>query len=876
MKVNLSNNLKKLKVATSKVSSTVKDIFVDTNVSKETGVDAFEHLIKTRYPYLNNSLPYRLFDEKSKIFKNSDSWGIAKEIAVMSGANENNISDIHSLINTTFPEGSNYHYQFVMTGFNHVYDIISINALQHSRLYNSSAERALSDRDFYEMSAKEGFPTKDGGNYTLKDYRCYLFITTTDKDEKKLTNLSAVIDSKLQTISKVKPKNLDVEEFLTYLRNITVPNNKAVVPNDFTYNEYELINKQATEVNSKFHIDKEGILFESGNNKTKVISVTLSEAPSVFFLNQMSNLLASEKNPDKSLSSPFYISHTFSKEKKADAESKTAKKTESLSKLLKTPTAKFSPNTESEYQEYSQLSKDLDDNVYGIGSMSLELIIFSNEKDYLSDISIVESLFSEVGATASLNDDMSWQSYIFSFPFTQMKMFADIKRAGRTKRFHTGTIANTIPIIGDWKGAASGVLIPSQHNQIAFYSPFQIKADSYSFVVAGASGSGKSVSIQEIMSSELARGAQIFIQDNGESHKSFTKNAGGVFMDSASIRLNPFGNLDKKQLMDRAQERDEDGNPNAGAVAWAKQIELITTLICTMAYDSDRYDKVERAIVLKAVDQAYELEKQKANIDTIIKCIEKDNTRHPDPRKKDIVMLLEKYNSKGIYGEVFNTTNQLDETEKLFCLELNGFPDEIISVVVLAQFIALSNIVYSSRSLNYKLLVLEEFWKYAKKANKDIQDRIIEAIRTFRKFDAALCVISQTVSEFLEPNTFSNEIWQISSHKLIFRQGERISTDSGEFSDWEVERISKFRKSKDNGFSEFLLKQTSYSSTHRLFLSPMAKIQTTSSNEEVSYVNNLMITQKLSRIEAQKRATYQFYGKDAIALENYQKHKYGE
>jgi conjugal transfer ATP-binding protein TraC len=105
-----------------------------------------------------------------------------------------------------------------------------------------------------------------------------------------------------------------------------------------------------------------------------------------------------------------------------------------------------------------------------------------------------------------------------------------LHRVNLAKKTLTKEVQNLLPLVGEWKGQASpGMLLTGRRGQIFFWSPFSTaflpnaknaQTDhNYNVCIAGQSGSGKSVFMNELMVTTLGVGGRVFVLDFGQSFK---------------------------------------------------------------------------------------------------------------------------------------------------------------------------------------------------------------------------------------------------------------------------------------------------------------------------------------------------------------------
>src|SRR3546814_20524965 len=86
-------------------------------------------------------------------------------------------------------------------------------------------------------------------------------------------------------------------------------------------------------------------------------------------------------------------------------------------------------------------------------------------------------------------------------------------------------------------------MLIGRRGQPFFWSPFENAAGNHNVAVFGKSGSGKSVTLQELCASLCGACARVVVIDDGRSFVHSAKLQGGAFVDftmSSGFCLNPF------------------------------------------------------------------------------------------------------------------------------------------------------------------------------------------------------------------------------------------------------------------------------------------------------------------------------------------------
>src|SRR5699024_10013184 len=116
-------------------------------------------------------------------------------------------------------------------------------------------------------------------------------------------------------------------------------------------------------------------------------------------------------------------------------------------------------------------------------------------------------------------------TFIMSLPFC-----ADVKMEKSLMRFHTMATRHAIallPLFSDWKGNGRPMLnFVTRNGQLMNFDLYYEGGGNYNALVCARSGSGKSVLMNEMISSYLSAGARAWVIDVGKSYKKVCENLG--------------------------------------------------------------------------------------------------------------------------------------------------------------------------------------------------------------------------------------------------------------------------------------------------------------------------------------------------------------
>ena len=206
--------------------------------------------------------------------------------------------------------------------------------------------------------------------------------------------------------------------------------------------------------------------------------------------------------------------------------------------------ARFLPDLQERKSDWDIVLKALDDGQQLI-DLYHQVALFAPPESVTRAEQAARAIFRARGFELTNDTFMMSQALIGSLPMTLSGAFhADLKRM---KRVTTKTSANAVhlaPLIAEWQGTGTPVLLfGGRRGQVMQLDVYDNPAGNYNVAIAGTSGSGKSLLLNEIAAAYLGTGARVWIIDVGRSYEKACRNFGGSFIEfteNAALSLNPF------------------------------------------------------------------------------------------------------------------------------------------------------------------------------------------------------------------------------------------------------------------------------------------------------------------------------------------------
>lgn len=885
---------------------------------KRSNQDAITEMLQQQSPNMpmyHHELPYRYFDPEHKVFVNEHQgglidkfngnmgskvgYGFGREISPLAGSSPSVAESINEMICKKLPTGKKWGYQFVLTADRKVSEMIETNREIHAKNGGMYERLAQYQADMANKALKDGFNNGfgNGARFDLKNYRSFFFVNTLEDNLKKLLEVKEETENDLSAIG-TSFRDMDAEDLIAYVEGMVNHNASKTTLARVNYNPCEELSKQVydrtTRINTanprfidiKFHdstthdIDKPV--------KTRVVCLTLKKLPSEIYHWHLPKYLSSFKAMGAALGCPFMWSLNFQIEGKVTSEKKVNTKITSLNRARQSGLGRFMPFLDDELQENMEAQRGLAADIYRLCNFSVDLILYTDDKNWRADVSRAMNLFRD-GLELFNPIKMQNQTFLSCLPFMYTRLSEDREIAATRHRAKSSNIANMTPIIGDYKGAydqskssphrglSYGLLTPTRTNQIAYFSPFIMGADSYNIVIAGSMGSGKSVLGQSIILDLLSNNGLVFALDKGGSYRDMCRAIGGQMINAASLHLNPFSHLDY-EAMKRDPDLMNDPEHSVEAV-FLNSLSMITELYAMIGRPNEVVSDFEKNFLNGCITRAYAKKQTNTLVDDVVAEMEWELKAEQEKglpfntRKADWIDYLIKYTTQGSSPEVFNKPSMLDPKANFICIETEGVPAHLKNPVTMALTIDIDNRIILSESSRPKAFVIEEVGATLKNLNSDaLRHKIEEGAATYRKKGATLITITQEVEEFFH-SPLLQVIYNKSELKVIMRQGDSFAAFAKEkelFHEADIEQIKRFRKSSEARFSTFLLKNGNATSIHHFYLDPYSKVLTSTKSEDMAAIKAYR-KQGCTVAEAVENVMWDYYGDEAQALMTYRK-----
>ena len=812
-------------------------------------------------PY-QSILPYHAYDEVREVFVNDNSVGIGWELPVFAGANEEVVAKLADMLNSILPEDEGWYGQVIRWGNNKVGPELDAIRDKRSAAGGIYATLAKNADQYNRYAALERFPNQQDWPVCLRDNSLFFFISAkAGKD--LLAKMDEFVSRResFETDFKSKEvgfKRLDAARFLGLMTDWLNHDKDDLYPT--VIKEYDRLNSLAGQI--------KGCNFELGVHETHLelafekrgrtientyVAFDFNKLPQKFALWQGADSFARLTKPAESITCPYLFSISFRIMPREKAIQVAESSLKSAKTIATTALGKFMPSAREAAQEWEYLHKEILESNTKLAEMNLSLVIFTNEGAMKRDIAQTQNAFRANGFELQQIKYLQHPLFLAVLPFMMVEgLWQDFKVFQLIKMVTTYNIVNLLPLVADHKVAPDGLILPTFRNQLACFNPYSdaIKVTNRNMAVSAASGSGKSFFVQDMALDVLSLGGRVWIIDKGKSYKKLCQILGGTYIDSESMRLNPFTFMNNLE----------------------NDIPVARDLIAVMASPATALGDVQLVHLQNAVLSAFEKHKNEARIDDVIEALIEINKTEQDVRIKDVTTLLTHYRAAGQYGRYFNERSMLDPKAKLTVLELDGFEqnDSLLRPVLFSLILTIQEQMFQTSKDVPKLCIIDEAWALLTGENAQAVRFIETGFRTARKHGGAFCTITQGLNDYFK-SAESRTLWDNAAIKIILRQGDRSAlnlknNDKEILTPSEQHVISTFQAAQSAGYSSLMLKCGDSSSFHRFFADPFKRILLSTEPRQFEAVEKLL-RQGLTLDEAVSQVAQQYYGAEMQAIQ---------
>jgi len=427
------------------------------------------------------------------------------------------------------------------------------------------------------------------------------------------------------------------------------------------------------------------------------------------------------------------------------------------------------PNKDAEVkiQQYESLLEEIQQTNQKLFRAQLTVHVYGETQDDVkSKTSEVIRLFSGMNG-AEMHDER----YGSVVPIFLSTLPGWTKESSRWILLKTLHLADLLPCFKEFHGSGKGETVFFNTTQgLVSYDPFANDLPAFNSILIGATGTGKSFLVNQIINQYSKNDPiEVFI-DIGGSYRRQVLLKGGDYISlglKEKFTINLFDLPAKKKFRDFDNEAQ-----NEIVVIKTKIIEQMIGKTSRFA-QSDQIveDLISRSIrfLYRAVDYPILSDYKLALIQVA------ESNDQWKPFVDQIVGLLGIWLEGGQFGSFTDGKSTLSLDKSIVCFDLKGLENQRLQTMMLT---IITNFVWGkfmSERGRRKLLILDECWKLL--SSPESASFIAEAFRTFRKYGAGAISVTQSLSDFTKGG-LEDAILGNAHTRFILRQNSAPSLQS--------------------------------------------------------------------------------------------------
>lgn len=415
---------------------------------------------------------------------------------------------------------------------------------------------------------------------------------------------------------------------------------------------------------------------------------------------------------------------------------------------------------------------------------------------------------------------------------------------GKAKETMTREAQNMLPLLAEWKGQqAPGMMLCGRRGQLFFWNPFSHAFlpnaknaqtnHNYNICIAGQTGSGKSVFMNELMTTILGVGGRVFVMDMGRSFKKSCQILGGQHVEfkmTSPLCLNPFTHIPQGNTLQEEGDR-------------AEMLSLLRSICQVMAAPKMGTNDLQNAYLEQAIKDAWEKKQNKATITDIQEYLK----NREEQAAKDLGQMLHSFTKDGKYGRFFEGEANVRFDRNLVVIEIDDLRNhpELMAVVIQMMILQINQMMSKGDRVTPFAIIIDECWILL--AGKDGAQCINGSSRTTRKYKGSIVCGTQHLTDFFQEDcpaataAFKSSAWKC----ILYQESDVVSSlrEHPELkgfveSDWQLELLKSVHARVPHYSEVAIYGPDVHGVIGRLRLDPFSRLLYSTNPEEYQAIEN--------------------------------------
>jgi len=784
---------------------------------------------ETTLDRLSELLPYRLWLEEEGLYVGARSTGFVLELVPFLGSDDTLTGVLSEVLSDGMPDGAEV--QIMNWASPRVGPMLERWALARCGDGDVLERLALHRSEHLKRGAFESLSAH--APFYLRQFRVFLSIgLQRDASDETCDTLKALRDSILQALRSVGvgARDLQPDGLIRHLDDVLNPR-RATGKSDAAYDPAVLIDRQIVRSDTSVTLEPGRILFETVSaadrssfaaagpeglkpyrtDRFDLRAFSARKFPGEFDQGAMSEAIGSLLNAQLRLPCPTLSCLAISFGRKETDGDYVSAKFNRAEQQAGTTLARWMPEIAAKAEDWKWVRARVREGARLVKA-GYFVCAFASESEADTAERAVRSIYRAMGWELTKDLFVASQTLAACLPLTLADgLGEDLKKLRRLRHMVTDSCVQLAPFQGEYLGSnRADLLLVGRRGQPFFWSPFSnVGEGNHNVSIIGASGSGKSVLMQELVTGLLGGDALVTVIDDGENFKHMCEALGGThvkFTLQADICLNPFSLLDETRAAKDADYR-------------ADSLGLVRAMVEQMAKGEERASAEERGLIDGAVAEVWKTHGAKAGVDEVARALKAQGAKG-----EALANALKPYTSAGLHGGFFNGEASLGIDARLTVFEMKDLDGkrQLRDVVMLALMFIINQRMMRDRS-EKMALVIDEAW--ALLGEGAAGEFIAGFARRCRKYGGAIITGTQGIDDYYKTEgaraAFENSDWAItlrvkSEAVDAMRKSERLN-----ITDYTADLIRSLQVSKGE-YSELLIMGPHGQHVGRLVLDPFS------------------------------------------------------
>ena len=774
---------------------------------------------------LSSLLPYESYDPETQLWWNSDSVAFLLEVMPAVGLDRSALNTLSGLLTQGLKENSVV--QLVLYSDPNVQPLLDHwQGARHGR----AGERS----EIFETLAAKRADYLATGNWSslltdqpfvLKDWRLFISVT-------RPIGANGVEDAELEWLqrtreaykglllsAKLNAAEISPDAFVRLMDTMLNPQPGRRFP--LQWDKARPLGEQVADRDSLLLIGRDAASLVHGAFNVSVLPWSVRNYPLEWPGWQMGELIGALTNNTLRLPCPVLYTQTIVVGDPVSAAGSAKLKSARATQMNDTPMGKFVPAWRERKKDWDFVIKSLEEG-HKLLQGHFQIVLFAplGQEEYCEQR--MRAVFESRGWQLAKDRFSVLHSFLAALPMNTGPAFiAELKKLRFFRSMLTWSCINTAPVIGEWKGTGSPLLLLlGRRGQVQFVDPFDNTKGNFNIACAATSGAGKSFFTQELATSVMGTGGRVSVIDAGESYRNLCGLLRGSYLKftrASGLNINPFSRVNHDELVE--------------------ELPLLKQLLSQMASPVTPLDSAQLSYLEQAIVAVW----RKHGPDSTITAVAAELASAYEPAQRELSVMLYPYTREGGYGVFFEGRANIDLSNPFVVLELDDLVNtpDLQSVVLLTLMLRITEEMYLHDRKLRKLAIIDEAWQLMGQgqAGKFIE----RGYRTARKYGGAFMTVTQGIGDYYK-SPISQAALENADFLFLLRQKPESLAQVRQkgllHMDDSLEELLRGVDTVQGKYSEIAVKGPAGVSIGRLVVDPFAEKLYSTKAEEFQFIRD--------------------------------------